>query len=64
VDGEAFAVQAHAGQYHFEWLTGRNPGYGFSCRTSDGRALTRKQTVSQIRAFLRQIDTETGYIED
>lgn len=64
VDGETFTVRADDGQYHFEWLSGRNPGYGFSCRTSDGRSLTRRQMVNQIRTFLRQIDSETGYIED
>lgn len=64
VDGETFTVRFDDGQYHFEWLSGRNPGYGFVGRTSDGRRLTHGQTVSQIRAFLRQIDPKTGYIED
>lgn len=64
VDGEKFAVTADSGQYHFKWLTGTNPGYGFTCRTSDGRSLTREQIVSQIRNFLRLIDPQTGYVED
>jgi hypothetical protein len=67
VDGETFDVRVEAGapgQYHFDWLAGKNSGYGFTCRTSGGRGLTRDPLVDQIRTFLEQIDPDTGYIEN
>ena len=67
VDGETFDVTTRPevpGQYHFKWVSGRNPGYGFTVRTSDGSALPRDQIVRQVRLFLAQIDPVTGYIAD
>jgi hypothetical protein len=67
VDGETFDVRAEAdvpGQYHFTWLSGKNPGYGFTCLRSDGQALTRDELIDQIRNFLAQIDPDTGHIPD
>lgn len=64
VDGEAFDVTTRPdvpGHYHFAWVSGRNPGYGFTVRTSDGSALPQNQIFSQIRSFLAQIDPRTGY---
>ena len=67
VDGEAFDVTQHAsapGRYHFAWTSGRNRGYGFTANTSDNRAMTQDQIVSQIRSFLAQVDPDTGYLAD
>lgn len=40
VDGEVFDVTTqpdHPGHYHYAWISGPNPGYGFSSASSDGR---------------------------
>jgi hypothetical protein len=66
VDGERFDVVARRdrrGQYHFTWVSGPNPGYGFSSGSSDGRAMTDADIEASIRNFLEQVDPETGYIE-
>ena len=66
VDGEAFDVTAHPdhpGHYHYEWISGPNPGYGFSEQSSDGRPSTMADHEGAIRSFLSQVDPETGYIE-
>lgn len=78
VDGETFEVrpsQHHQG-FDFDWVTGPNPGYGFSSGVSmvftsagqpSGEAPAMdEQTffVSSIKSFLRQIDPTTGYIAD
>jgi hypothetical protein len=64
VDGELFDVRHDAGQrglYHFSWVSGPNPGYGFS--SAAARPRTRTELESHIRGFLAQVDPETGYIE-
>lgn len=66
IDGQVFDVAAsrdRPGQYHFNWVSGLNPGYGFSVGTSDGRAMSDAETEHAIRGFLAQVDPETGYIE-
>ena len=66
VDGEVFDVVARRnrpGQYHFAWVSGPNPDYGFSSGTSDGRAMSSADIEASIRDFLAQVDPETGYIE-
>jgi hypothetical protein len=66
VDGEVFDVTAqpdHPGQYHYEWISGPNPGYGFSVASSDGRPSTMVDHERAIRNFLSHVDPETGYIE-
>jgi len=66
VDAEVFDVVARRdrpGQYHFAWVSGPNPGYGFSSGTSDGREMGNAEIVASIRNFLAQVDPETGYIE-
>lgn len=66
VDGQVFEVQARPdlpGQYDFTWLSGPNPGYGFSSRTSDASALSASDLEESIRRFLAQVDPATGYIE-
>jgi len=66
VDGQLFDVLAHPdrpGQYHFEWVSGPNPGYGFTSASSDRSAMTMPDFDDAIRGFLAQVDPETGYIE-
>lgn len=66
VDGEDFDVTAGEalGQYHYEWVSGPNPGYGFSSAVSNGSLLTADQHADAIRGFLAAVDPTTGYIED
>lgn len=76
VDEEVFDVRPNdSGGHYFDWVSGPNPGYGFSTRMpmvfvpvgeddvvpteADDTLFTR-----QIREFLAQIDPETGYIGD
>lgn len=66
VDGQVFEVQARPdlpGQYDFTWLSGPNPGYGFSSRSSDGSALSASDLEESIRSFLAQVDPVTGFVE-
>ena len=65
VDAELFdvTVRERPGQYHFAWVSGPNPGYGFSIGTSDGQRLSDADIEASIRNFLAQVDPETGYIE-
>jgi hypothetical protein len=66
VDGEVFDVVAHRdrpGQYDFAWLSGPNPGYGFSSESSDGRGMSHADLQASIRNFLAQVDPGSGYIE-
>lgn len=66
VDGQVFEVQARLdlpGQYDFTWLSGPNPGYGFSSRSSDGSPLSTSDFEQSIRSFLARVDLVTGYLE-
>lgn len=66
VDGETFRITVDPelpGQYHFDWVSGPNPDYGFSSRTSGGAPQSEADLDEGIRAFLAQIDPETGYID-
>ena len=66
VDGERFEVSAdpdQPGLYHYAWLSGRHPGYGFSGRRSDhGDGMTAEHEEA-IRSFLAQVNPVTGYID-
>ncbi len=66
VDGEVFDIATRPdnhGQCDYTWISGRNPGYGFSSVQSDGEPPSHARQVEVIRSFLTQIDPETGYIE-
>ena len=72
VDGERFSVtERELGTYDFTWLTGPNPGYGFSVfgRTHvegvgyAARELDDQELADQIRSFLAQVDPVTGFME-
>lgn len=66
IDGEDFDVKTGEapGQYHYDWVSGRNPGYGFSSAVFGGSPLTAEQHAAAIRDFLAAVDPTTGYIED
>jgi hypothetical protein len=62
VDGEVFELRPDGfGGTHYNWITGPNPGYGFS--TSPTPDLFEQHRAS-IRNFLSMVDPATGYIED
>lgn len=66
VDGQLFDVRARQdrpGQYDFAWVSGPNPGYGFTSAPSDASPLSMGDLKGAIRRFLAQVDPETGYIE-
>jgi hypothetical protein len=63
VDGEVFAIRpAQFGGTDYTWLTGPNPGYGFSMSPTPNLSVDEHRT--SIRNFLSMIDPTTGYIED
>jgi hypothetical protein len=58
VGGEEWVVQAREnepGAYSFSWVSGPNPGYGFSSKESDGHACTEDELNEAIRDFLADI---------
>ncbi|TCC22428.1 hypothetical protein [Kribbella sindirgiensis] len=62
VDGEDFELQPDGfGGTHYNWISGPNPGYGFSTSPSLG---SLEQHRANIRNFLSMVDRTTGYIED
>lgn len=66
VDGEEFEVSQPdnaPGTYHFTWLTGPDPQYGFGLSTHPPAQADQAQLVDSIRDFLSQVDPETGHIE-
>ena len=66
VDGETFEAARdpeQPGAVHFTWVSGPNPGYGFTSRRSDQGEMTEEEQVDAIRGFLAQIDPVTGYID-
>ena len=63
VGDETFVVQRDAdGSYHYDWVTGRNAGYGFSVGSGTDFERTDEEHLAEIREFLREIDPDTGYL--
>jgi hypothetical protein len=65
VEGEVFEVTARLdlpGQVDLAWVTGPNPGYGFSARRSSG-VFTDDELSAQARDFLASINPDTGYLD-
>lgn len=73
VDGETFDVRERAdrpGQYDLDWVTGPNPGYGFSCAFARSVSVGSEPPPFDVRAeleraisgFLAEIDPDTGYL--
>ena len=66
VDGEQFEIRAspdRPGQYHYDWISGPNAGYGFTSAFADGRPSSMSDHEEAIRNFLSMVDPETGHIE-
>ncbi|NEA68469.1 hypothetical protein [Streptomyces sp. SID12488] len=66
VDGEEFEVSQPdntTGSYHFTWLTGPDPGYGFGFSTHPPVQADTAELEYSIRDFLSQVDPGTGHIE-
>ncbi|QKW05813.1 hypothetical protein HUT18_04875 [Streptomyces sp. NA04227] len=64
VDGQRFTVTKRgSGVYDFEWVSGPNPGYGFTTSVHGANRLTEAELEESARDFLSQIDPETGYID-
>jgi len=62
VDGERFRVVERSPRtVDLTWLTGPNPGYGF---TIGGIPMDDLRLEDQIRGFLAEIDPATGYLAD
>jgi hypothetical protein len=63
VDGEMFALRPGTfGGTGYTWLSGPNPGYGFSMSPTPNLSLDEHRKM--IRDFLAMVDPATGYIED
>ena len=63
VDGERFAIRrSEDGGTAYDWLSGRNEGYGFASSGSPNRPVEGHR--ESIRVFLAMIDPDTGYIGD
>jgi hypothetical protein len=60
-DGETFELRPDGVRgTHYRWLSGPNPGYGFSqSPTFDDN----EHHLANIRSFLSMVDPATGYIE-
>lgn len=64
VDSQTWEVVEHSGLYTFTWLSGPDPGYGFSTRLSDPETtLSLLQIETAIRNFLSNINPETGHLD-
>ncbi|MFE9252439.1 hypothetical protein EAO70_09310 [Streptomyces sp. adm13(2018)] len=66
VDGETFDVTERPdelGTYDFTWLSGPNPGYGFTSAVQPARALSEPELQALAQDFLKQVDPTTGHIE-
>ena len=63
VDGETFAIRTgHDGGTHYDWVSGRNDGYGYSSSAPPDRS--EQEHRESIQGFLSMIDPATGYIAD
>lgn len=68
VEGETFVVRERDEErpgrrtYSYDWVSGPNPGYGFS--SSGPFVPAEDEHVEAVRAFLAEIDPETGYLPD
>jgi hypothetical protein len=63
VDDELFAVRrGRGGGTDYDWISGRNDGYGFGSSASPDRP--EEEHRQSIRSFLRMIDPATGYIAE
>lgn len=50
------------GCYDIEWLSGPNPGYGFTVASSNRTSMSRVRLEREIQSFLAGIDPATGHL--
>lgn len=63
VEGEVFAVRrGHGGGTDYDWVSGRNKGYGFG--SSGSPDAPEEKHRRSIQSFLGMIDPATGYIAE
>ncbi len=63
VDGEQFAVRrSPGGGTDYDWLSGRNEGYGFGCSGDPERSADEHR--QSVRGFLDMIDPASGHIAE
>lgn len=67
VDGELFDVTVIGeSKFKYYWVSGPNPGYGFTCflvGSIDDFEIQEKHHREAIRGFLKDVDPRTGYLE-
>jgi hypothetical protein len=62
IDGEVFDLRADEfGGTHYAWVSGPNPGYGFSVSPTRDRP---EEHRANILGFLAMINPMTGFIAD
>lgn len=64
VEGETFDVAKRGNSIQFSWVSGPDPGYGFSLGRSYGAQPTEDEARSEIRSFLSLIDPDTGHLAE
>lgn len=63
VRGESFRVMlSDDGAAHYTWVSGRNPGYGFTIGGASAAMFTDQQHQNAIEVFLDEVDPETGHL--
>ncbi|WP_432540732.1 hypothetical protein [Kineococcus sp. SYSU DK002] len=66
VEGEDWLVKERPGTpgcYDFDWLSGPNPGYGFTSQEFDRSPISEDEMRKAIADFLTGINPETGYLD-
>lgn len=67
VGGQVFRVtqRPDGKSYDYEWLNGKNPGYGFTATMSSGdQPVPHRRHERAIVDFLSSIDPSTGYVAE
>lgn len=66
VGGHTWAVGKRTnepGTYDIDWISGPNPGYGFTIGSNDGSPIAPQELRNEISSFLANIDPATGYLD-
>ncbi|WP_432512260.1 hypothetical protein [Kineococcus sp. SYSU DK001] len=66
VDGRDWVVEERPGTpgcYDFDWLSGPDPGYGFTSQTSDGSPVDEQEVRDAIADSTAGINPETGHLD-